>query len=216
LKKVKSVPKDELYIALLDDDPDYSCRPDCFYSFYSRHNRLYKHGQGNLLITEDVRKFIGFANNHKNAVLFCDPGALGTDQTHGVKFKEDELMAKWLEDNPSRVLNVPHLLPVDYYSFKTFELKGNINFFGSEFQRRIHQILYEWLFEHNPMALFTGDENLASVCVQFIEKLKEPVLGEVCKNLGIKGKTASERRKAVDKYYAKIIKKGRFFGIIKA
>jgi len=202
--KTKKIPENDLYVAILDDDPKYSPRPMYVYSFLHDFG-LYKTGQSydNVLATDDVRKFIAFADEHRDAVLFCDPGALGPDQVHGEEFVEDRVMAKWLEDNPSRTLNVLHLLPHAYYSFHTFELK-NVNFYGQELQWRVNQILYEWLFERNPLALFTDEFAMDGASDAYIKKLKEPVLTKICEKFKLTGKTAAERKKAISGYYSKV------------
>jgi len=115
-------------------------------------------------------------------------------------------MAKWLEDNPSRILNVPHLLPWTHYSFRTFELKHSVKFFSQEFQWHINQILYKWLFEHNPLALFVDEFGLDCAHDEYIKKLKEPVLTKICERFRLKGKTVADRKKAIDNYYLKVWK----------
>jgi len=202
MKKDKEIPQENLYIALLDDDPDSSCRPHYLYSFVAD----YKIPDKNVFITDDIKKFITYANKHKLAVLFCDPGALGDTSAYWKDFKADRMMAKWLEDNPSRILNVPYLISLDYYSFRTFELKHSVIFFGSEFQWEINQIMYEWLFKHNPLALFIDRFAMDCAHIHYAEKLKEPVLMKICEKFGLKGKTIAYRKKAINDYYTKIFR----------
>jgi len=204
--KARDIPQEKLYIALLDDDPRFSPRPLYVYSFLHDFG-LHTIGQpyNNVCATDDIKKFIAFANEHRKAVLFCDPGALGPAQVYGEDFKEDRIMAKWLEDNPSRILNVFYLLPYTYYSFHTFELK-NVNFYGQELQWRTNQILYEWLFEHNPLALFIDKFAMDCAHERYIKRLKEPVTTKICEKFGLKGKTVADRKKAIDKYYSKVFR----------
>jgi len=201
--KHRDIPQEDLYVALLDDDPKYSCRPLYIDSFAAHFGQP---KEENCCFTDDIKKFMAFAKNHKNAVLFCDPGALGACMAYHEDYKNDRIMAKWLEDNPSRTLHVPYLLTVDYYSFRTFELKHSVNFFGSEFQWHINQIFYKWLFEHNPLALFVDEFGLDCAHKEYIKKLKEPVLTKICEKFGLKGKYMKDRKQAIDKYFLGIWK----------
>jgi len=201
-KKAKEIPQENLYIALLDDDPECSCRPHYLYSFSAD----YKLPDENIFITDNIKKFIAFSDNHRNAVLFCDPGSLGDTSCYGADFKEDRIMAKWLKENPSKVLYIPFLLPPNEYSFKTFEMKNNVVFFGTEFQWEINQILYEWLFKHNPLALFIDEFALDCAHDAYIKGLKEPLLTKICERFGVNGRTIADRKKAIDNYYLKVWK----------
>jgi hypothetical protein len=204
MKKIKNIPENDLYIAILDDDPKHSFRADYFYYFGANYKQPL---DDNIFVTDDIKKFLSFAENHRLAVLFCDPGALGSCMVHGEEFKEDNIMAKWLENNPGRVLHIPFLMPPDYYSFRTFELKHNVDFFGTEFQWEINQILYKHLFELNPLALFIDKFALDSAHDEYIKKLKEPILTQICERFGVYGRTAADRKRAINDYYTEVWKK---------
>jgi hypothetical protein len=116
-------------------------------------------------------------------------------------------MANWLENNSSKVLHIPYLMPPNYYSFRTFAMKHNVDFFGSEFQWEINQILYKWLFEYNPLALFVDKFALDCAHMEYIKKLKEPVLTKVCEQFGVCGRTIADRKKSINDYCTEIWKK---------
>ena len=199
--KKSEIPTRDLYVALLDDDPDCSCRIPHVISFHQDFGQPLSE---NIFISDDINKFIKFADAHRDAILISDPGGLGPSLEHGVKFKADQRMYRWLQDNPSRILHVPYLMPIHYYSFDTFELKHQCHFFGSEFGWHINQILYEALYENNPLALFCDEFAMDCAHDAYIKKLKEPVLTEVCKKLGIQVKKISEKKKAIEDYYHEI------------
>ena len=205
--KVSEIPKNDLYVAILDDDadnPSGSIRSDWVKSFSEDYGQPLLE---NILLTRDPIKFIKFADSHAAAALFCDPGALGNTGYQAVKYKEDQIIRRWLENNTSRVLNIPWLLPIENYGdITTFELKHNCNFFGMEFQWEVNQILYEQLFKCNPLALFIDEFAMDCAHVQYIKKLKEPVLSAVCKQLGIGGHRIADRKKAINDYYSDVWK----------
>jgi hypothetical protein len=204
MRITKQVPAEELYIALLDDDPRCSCRSPYIYSCLRDYKQLAEDKY--FLITDNIKKFISFADKHRTALLFCDPGALGQSELNEWDQPEDNLMARWLEDRPSRILYIPWLVTPSYYSFRTFELKHQVKLFGTEFQWHINQIFYEWFFEYNPLALFIDEFALDCAHAGYIKKLKEPVLSQVCVRFGVSGRTIADRKKAIIDYYNKIWK----------
>jgi hypothetical protein len=202
--KTTKVPKTDLYVDILDDDPLDSFRTEYIYLFSEKHGQPLEQ---NVLVTDEVLKFIDFASNHKKAVLFCDPGALGFSKRYeevNEEYEEDILISNWLKSHESRILNIPWLISPDHYIYRTFEMKHQVNFFGSEYHWNIDNILYEWLFNNNPLALFVDGFVSCVAQDEYLKKLKEPVLTKVCNKFGLTGRTIKERKQAIENYYLRL------------
>ena len=199
MKQAKVIPERKLFVAILDDD-DWGTS---LRHLNVRHfQAIFKQPEeDNIFITNKVRDFISFADKHSNAVLFCDPGALGQSLRHGVEFKQDNILSAWLEDNPSRIIHVPFLLPPDYYSFRTFKLEHQVNFFGTDFQWHINHIFYEWFFENNPLALFQKDWFDISAMNSYLKKAKGHLVFKIAKKLNVSSDTVKGAKKAISDYY---------------
>jgi len=199
-----------LYIALLDDDPKDCFRGEWFNGFAQ------KFGQPkweNLLCTENAQEFIQFANNYRDCLLFCDPGALGNLGNHydRITSENDRLLYRWLNDNSGRILNVLWLIhPSHYEDTKVFDLKDQLNLIGGDIQRHeVYMLLCDWLLKNNPLALFHKDRtDPANVDIQ-LKNLYEPALSAVCKQLelNISKKKEKGKRLSISKYYYELHKK---------
>lgn len=104
--KIK-IPKRDLYVGILNDDystniKESTLRSDWVCSFF----RDFGIPLENIFITDRSDYFIDFADSHRKAVLFADPGALGTHGQHGEEFLDDlrVAVAVWLENHQAERL----------------------------------------------------------------------------------------------------------------
>jgi hypothetical protein len=200
MSKIKTIPKKDMYVLLLDDAKEDSYRFSWFEDFSNEHGQPKK---CNLLTTRMIEQFIDYADTNRDVLMFIDPGELGGVGIHGKEYKEDRELFKWLEDNPSRVINVLFTIPKNNYGdIQTFTLKhqiNDINYDNAKFF--VGLLLLEWLFKNNPLALFGKDVIGWQQVTDYIPKLHEPLVLAICEQLGINGKGVAGKKKAISEYY---------------
>jgi len=168
----------DLKVAILDDDTSSCFIRDAFYCYYQSSGKRQPKPE-NIVCTDDCNKFIRAAEY--SHILITDPGPLGQWGMHGVKFREDQKVYKFLKERPSKTLYVRCLLPRDHYSFDTFELP-NVEFWTSEFSWHVCNVIEDWLFINNPLALFCPENRGLH---KFIPKLKKPLAKAIAAQLGL-------------------------------
>jgi len=196
----KTIPKKDLYIAILDDAKEDSYRLEWFERLSDNYGQPKR---CNILTTGRIDQFTTYADSNREALLFIDPGVLGNTGSYGVEYKEDRELYKWLKKNPSRIIHVIYTVHKMYYEdIQVLTLKDQINDISYiETQYFVDLIIIEWLFKNNPLALFGKDVVGWKQVTDYIPNLHEPLVSAICKQLGIGGKTVTSKKVGISEYY---------------
>jgi len=200
MSKIKTIPKKDMYVLLLDDAKEKSYRFSWFEDFSNEYGQPKK---CNILTTHRMDQLTTYADTNRDVLIFVDPGELGSIGLHGKEYKEDRQLYRWLENNPSRVINVLFTIPkTNYGDIQTFTLENQIYDISYEDSRYyVDLLLLEWLFNNNPLALFGKDVIGWQQVTDYIPKLHEPLVSAICEQLGIEGKGVASKKKAISEYY---------------
>ena len=184
---VANISEKSLHVAVLDDDGyDSSIFVMALNEISNTFGQPYK---PHVFYKQELNTFLEAAQH--SDMLFLDPGAVGIEGIFGKRKTRlisdpDRVLYNWLIEHPSKNLYVRFALPRDFYRGVLFLTADNVKAIDlSLFQWEMSCIVEEWLFNNNPLALFSERWLNLQDIPGYVKKLKAPVLQAVAKQLGV-------------------------------